>query len=447
MGLDEAVMMRSFPTVSLRRRAVRMAVAALVASLAAAAFAVPVTAADSDAVVFSRDVAPILMRHCVGCHRPGEIAPMSLLTYRETRPWARSIRRVVVNGEMPPWFASPEHGVWANDARLGKDEIETIVAWVDGGARAGDPALMPEPPRFRDGWQVGEPDYVIELPPVTVPANGPDLVPTQLVRLDIPERRWVRAVEFQPGDRTVNHHQIVFRGGFGGTDSPGGEERPVDDRQRGEAGAVDVNIFAVWAAGAAPTVFPDGAGRWVDPGGLLMINQHYHPNGDSERTDRTRIGLYFGEGPLEIEVEAIFASRMDFTIPAGAPNHRIVTRHELGNDSRIVSYFPHMHMRGRAMSFIAVYPDGSREVLLDVPDFDFDWQLFYYPEAPNLLPAGSVVEVVAHYDNSAANPDNPDPNRDVGFGFRSTDEMMVGIFELIEVGPGEGAESAATGGR
>ena len=409
--------------------------------VAAAAMSVPAGAAEGDPVLFSRDVAPILMRHCVDCHRPGEIAPMSLLTYREARPWARSIRRVVLSGEMPPWFASPEHGVWANDARLSKKEVETIAAWVDGGARAGDPTLMPEPPQFRDGWQVGEPDYVIELPPVTVPATGPDLVPNPLVRLDIPERRWVRAVEFLPGDRTVNHHQVAFMGGFGGLGSGKEQERPG-----GEAGGVDLEILGIWAVGASPTVFPDGAGRWVNPGAMLVINQHYHPNGDSERTDRTRIGLYFGEGPLEVEVEAILASRMDFTIPAGATNHRIEARHELSADSRIVSYFPHMHLRGKAMSFTAVFPDGSREVLLEVPEYDFDWQLFYYPESPTLLPAGSAVEVVAHYDNSTANPVNPDPNRDVGFGFQSTDEMMVGIFELIEVGPGEAAKSAATGG-
>ncbi len=442
-------MMRSFPTVPRRRRVARIAATALAVSCSAAGLGLPAAAAedgDAGAPVFSRDVAPILMRHCVGCHRPGEVAPMSLLTYQEARPWARSIRRVVASGEMPPWFANPEHGAWANDARLSREEIETIVAWVDGGAEAGDPALMPEPPRFRNGWQVGEPDYVIELPPVTVPATGPDMAPNPIVRLDIPERRWLRAVEFQPGDRTVNHHQVAFMGGFGSLGGGAGQERQGGGQPGGNAGGVGLRILGIWAVGAAPTVFPDGAGRWVNPGDMLVINQHYHPNGESERTDTTRIGLYFGEGPLEVEVEAILASRMDFTIPAGAPNHRIVARHELGADSRIVSYFPHMHMRGTSMSFTALHPDGGREVLLDVPEYDFDWQLFYYPEAPSVLPAGTVVEVVAHYDNSAANPGNPDPTRDVGFGFQSTDEMMVGIFELIELGPGEASESPPTGG-
>ena len=432
-----------------------MPIRAVIVLLCAAGFAVTAVAAVApadEAVVFSRDVAPILMRHCVVCHRPGEIAPMSLLTHDEARPWARSIRRVVASGEMPPWFANPEHGAWANDARLSEEERETIVAWVDGGAPPGDPALMPEAPRFNDGWQLGEPDHVIELPPVTVPATGPDLAPSQLVRLNLPERRWLRAVEFRPGDRTVNHHQIAFAGGFAGVGAASGQQgagqgASGDRPPPGEAPAVGVEIFAVWAVGAAPTVFPNGAGRWVEPGALLMINQHYHPNGESERTDTTRIGLFFGDGPLEVEVEAVLAGRMDFTIPAGAPDHRIEARYELTNDSRIVSYFPHMHMRGRSMSFTAVLPDGSREVLLDVPEYDFDWQLFYYPQAPKRLPAGTVVEVVAHYDNSSDNPDNPDPTRDVGFGFQSTDEMMVGIFELIEVGPEEDADSAGTGGK
>lgn len=405
----------------------------------ALAFSVPAAAVDADPVVFSTDVGPILMKHCVGCHRPGEIAPMSLLTYRDARPWARSIQRVVVNGEMPPWFASPEHGKWANDARLSRKEIDTIVAWVEGGAKPGDPAAMPEPPEFTEGWQLGEPDYVIELPEVTVPADGPDLFPNQFVRIDIPERRWVRAVEFRPGDRTVNHHQVAFIINPNQAANVRGETDAVEDDGR-------FNVLAIWAAGTAPTVFPEGAGRWVEPGELLVMNQHYHPNGRAETRDRTRIGLFFGEGEMDAEISAILAGTTRFVIPAGVPEHRLEARHEVQSDSKIVSYFPHMHMRGKEMSFTAVYPDGSRELLLDVPQYDFDWQLFYYPEEPKLLPAGSVIEIVALYDNSADNPDNPDPTRDVGFGLESTDEMMFGIFELIELGSEESAESTATGG-
>ena len=435
-------MLRSLPVVAFPGRTAPRVLVAGALVMAVGAIAGPAAAADADAVFFSSDVAPILMRHCVGCHRPGEIAPMSLLTYREARPWARSIQRAVESRQMPPWFASAEHGKWANDARLNQVEIDTIVAWVEGGAKPGDPAAMPEPPEFTEGWQLGEPDYVIELPDVTVPADGPDLFPNQFVRLALPERRWVRAVEIRPSDRTVNHHQVAFM------------VNPNRGRQaaniRGETDGVEddgrFNVLAVWAAGTAPTVFPDGAGRWVEPGEFLVLNQHYHPNGESERTDRTRIGLFFGEGEMDAEISAILAGTTAFRIPAGAANHRLEARQEIRTDSHIVSYFPHMHMRGKKMTFSAVYPDGRREILLDVPQYDFDWQLFYYPEEPKFMPAGSSVEIVALYDNSADNPNNPDPNRDVGFGLQSTDEMMFGVFELIEVGPDEAAKSAATGG-
>lgn len=436
-------MQRSLAADSFLRRAIRNGLVTGALAVASSMVAGPAAgAADDDQTVFSSDVAPILMRHCVACHRPGEIAPMSLLTYREARPWARSIQRVVASGQMPPWFASSEHGNWANDARLSQEEIHTMVSWVEGGAKPGDLARMPEPPVFTEGWQLGEPDYVIELPEVTVPADGPDLFPNQFVRLDIPERRWVRAVEFRAGDSTVNHHQVAFM------INPNQESEAAN--VRGETDAVEddgrFNVLAIWAAGTAPTVFPDGAGRWVEPGEFLVMNQHYHPNGKNQTTDRTRIGLFFGEGEMESEISAILAGTTDFVIPAGASSHRLEARHEITTDSRIVSYFPHMHMRGRQMLFTAVYPDGRREILLDVPEYDFDWQLFYYPEEPKLLPAGSAIEIVALYDNSADNPDNPDPGRDVGFGLESTDEMMFGIFELIEVGPDEAAKSAATGG-
>ena len=401
-----------------------------------------------EAVVFTSDVAPILMRHCVKCHRPGEIAPMSLLTWREARPWARSIQRVVVNREMPPWLANPEHGTWANDARLSQEEVDTIVSWVEGGAKRGDSAQMPEPPVFTEGWQLGEPDYVIELPAVTVPAEGPDVFRDPIVRIDLPERRWVRAVEFRPGDREVSHHQGAFMVDLAGLMAGGGGEAQALTVGPGAISPVDneghFNVLGLWAPGIAPIVFPEGTGRWVEPGTTLILNQHFHPNGKSERVDRTRIGLFFGEGELEAEVLAVLAGPMQLEIPAGAPNHRIDFRYELKKDSQIVSYLPHMHLRGKQMSFTAIHADGRREILLDVPEFDFNWQTFYYPEEPKLLTRGTVIEVVAHFDNSANNPANPDPHQDVGWGLDATDEMMFGVFELIEVGA-ETAHSAWTG--
>ncbi len=385
-------------------------------------------------VTFSRDVAPILNQHCVRCHRPGEIGPMSLAAYREARPWARSIQRAVTSRSMPPWFAERSVGEWANDPSLSEEEISTIVAWVDGGARAGDPASMPEPPGFTEGWQLGEPDYVIELPTVTVPADGPDLFLNQVVTLDIPERRWIRAVEFRPGAPRVNHHQLAFKADFRGMVEDG---VPLAPREalRG-SGSVDgrgyFNVLAMWGAGTAPTEFPEGAGRWVEPGDAVVMNQHYHPSGE-EQIDQTLIGLHFGQGEMHSEIQAVIAGEMDFLIPAGAANHRVAYRHEIARDSMVVSYLPHMHLRGKRMSYTAHYADGDTELLLDVPEYDFNWQLFYYPEKPKLLPAGTIIEIVAHYDNSAANPNNPDPTRDVGFGLQSTDEMMFGFFELVEV--------------
>ena len=391
------------------------------------ALSMPAWSAAADEVVYTRDVAPILLRSCAQCHRPGEIAPMSLLSYAETRPWAKSIQKAVTSREMPPWFADEAHGTFANDPSLSAGEIQTINRWVLAGAPEGDPTLMPELPVFTEGWQLGEPDYIFELPTVEVPADGPDLLPNPIVKLEVPERRWVRAVEVRPGDPEVNHHQVIFMSDF----------RSQQENER-------FNILAVWAAGTAPVVFPEGTGRWVKPGDMLVVNQHYHPNGKEARTDTTRVGLYFGEGEPDSVITAILAGSMDFNIPAGESDWELRATHTMKKESDIISYFPHMHLRGKAMEFIAHYPDGEQETLINVPGYDFDWQLFYYLEEPKRLPAGTEIEIIARYDNSADNPDNPDPTRDVGFGLKTTDEMMFGVFEFIEVGDEEAAPATGS---
>lgn len=363
-------------------------------------------------VTFTSDVAPILFENCLTCHRPGEVAPMSLSTFEEARPWAKSIKEKVASRAMPPWFANPEHGTFANDASLTDDEIATIVAWVDQGAKRGDPSAMPELPEFTSGWQLGEPDFIVDLPEVKIPAEGDDYFPDLELTMDIPEKRWVRAVEVRPGNREVAHHIVLFSTGGG----------------MGDNGFFDV--LAVWAVGTPPTEFPEGMGRWVYPGQRITTNMHYHPSGQAA-TDQSRIGLYFGEGGLKKEINAALAGTMTFNVPAGAPNHPVSASYIVDQDIRVVSYFPHMHLRGKSMRLTAAYPDGRSEVLLDVPEYSFDWQLFYYPEEPYFMPAGTRVDILAHFDNSAENPNNPDPTRDVGFGLQSTDEMMFGMFEFI----------------
>ena len=276
----------------------------------------------------------------------------------------------------------------------------TITRWVDAGAPQGNPADLPELPTFNDGWQLGEPDLIARLDDVTVPADGPDYYPDLSYTLDIPEKRWIRAIEVKPDNRKVAHHSVIFTGS-------GGAEG------NGRSGFFEV--LAVWSVGTNPHEFPDGMGRWVYPGQTWDINAHYHPSG-TEETDRTEIGLYWGEGELQKEVIAALAGTVAFEIPANAANHEIRSSYIIDQDVSVISYFPHMHYRGKDMDLIANFPNGESRSLINIPKYDFDWQLFYYPAKPVPLPAGTRLDIIAHYDNSAANPKNPDPNKDVGFG-------------------------------
>lgn len=343
---------------------------------------------------------------------------MALRTFDEVRPWARSIKQKVASRAMPPWFADPAHGTFANDPRLSQAQIDTIVRWVDAGAPRGNPAAEPKLPAFTDGWQLGEPDYIVTLPVVNIPAEGRDYFPTPNLRLDLPEDRWIRALEIRPGNREVTHHSVIFTTGGGGL--------------AGTSGFFDV--LGVWAVGTPPTVYPDGTGRWVRKGQQLRTNLHYHPNGTA-MTDQTRIGLYWGKGELKKEVASALIGDIGFRIPPREKNHELRSVYIVDQDVSVVSYFPHMHLRGKDMKMTATLPDGRTQTLLNVPAYDFNWQLFYYPKERVSLPRGTRVDVVAHYDNSADNKNNPDPDRAVTFGEQSTDEMMFGLFEFT---PDEG---------
>ena len=366
------------------------------------------------AVTFAKDVAPIMHAHCITCHRPGEVAPMALRTYDEVRPWARAIKQKVVARQMPPWFADPAHGTFANDARLSPQQIDTIARWVDAGAPRGNPKEEPKPPVYTDGWQLGEPDHIITLPIVNIPAEGKDYFPTPNLTLDIPEDRWVRAVEIRPSNREVTHHSVIFTTGAGPMVGAGGV----------------FDVLGVWAVGTPPMVYPEGTGRWLRKGQQLRTNLHYHPNG-KPAIDQTRVGIYWGKGELKKEVASGLAGDLTFRIPPRAKNYEMRSVYIVDQDINVVSFFPHMHLRGKDMTMTATLPDGRKRTLLSVPAYDFNWQLFYYPKERVSLPRGTRVDLIAHYDNSADNPNNPDPEKAVTFGEQSTDEMMFGMFEFV----------------
>jgi mono/diheme cytochrome c family protein len=373
----------------------------------------PLLAAAGDTVpTYSRDVAPILNESCVSCHRPNQIGPMSLQSYEEVRPWAKSVARNVENGEMPPWHADPEFGRFANDRSLEPAEVDAIVRWAANGAPEGDPAdLPPQPELPTDEWLLGEPDLIVTLDEVQVPAGKTDLFPKLVGKVMLPEDRWIRAVEIMPGNRKVVHHVISFQ--VKGFDV---------DPQGGWIGA--------WAAGTDPMVFPEGTGRLLEKGANILADMHYHP-ADTDEVDQTRIGLHFHGGEVGKELVNVWINNDGFEIPAGEANHEVRASYTFWQGGKIMGLIPHMHYRGRDFSFTANYPDGSSEVLLRVPRWDFNWQTSYQLAEPISVPAGTRVETVAHYDNSTANPDNPDPKRDVGFGLESYDEMMIGFVDFV----------------
>ncbi|MGH9173876.1 MAG: redoxin domain-containing protein, partial [Vicinamibacterales bacterium] len=335
---------------------------------------------------------------------------MALRTFEEARPWARAIKEQVVSRKMPPWFATRGVGHFANDPSLADEEIATIAGWVDSGAPHGDPGDMPTPPRFSAGWQLGEPDYIIDLPRVEVAADGGDSFPSFTVTLDLPRDRWVRAIEIQPSNREVAHHASLLT--IGGTNGSGGGQ------------------FAGRAVGTPPIVYPDGTGRWVRKGQLLRADLHYHSNGTAT-TDQTRVGLYFGHGELKKEVVAALVGNQMFEIPPHANNHEVRAGYIVDQDITLLWLAAHMHLRGKDMAVTAYFPDGRRQALLDVGAYDFNWQLSYYPKEQIALPRGTRIEVVAHYDNSTANRQNPDPTRAIAFGLGVTDEMMYSPFEFV----------------
>jgi len=396
------------------------------------------------APTFYRDVLPVLQQKCQNCHRKGEAAPMPLTAYDEVRPWARAIREAVLTRRMPPWFADPHHGEFTNDSRLTAQESGTLVAWVDAGSPEGAPKDAPPTREFVEGWTIGTPDVVYELPAdFAVPASG--TVPYMLfvVPTGFKEDKWIEKIEIRPGNRSVVHHAVLQVRAPGTKyimDAQPGVpfEAPLDpvktgeDRGEGEFGFLPgegVEAVAVFVPGGAGNPGAPGCARLVKAGSDFIFEMHYTLNG-KPAIDRTRVGIIFSRTPPVRRVINALIVNERLRIPPGAANHASHARIRLHQDVEITSLMPHMHLRGKAFTFRAIYPDGSEEILLDVPSYDFNWQLTYYLKTPKRLPVGSFLECVAHYDNSPNNPFNPDSSKEVRWGNQTWEEMLIGFVDF-----------------
>jgi hypothetical protein len=364
-------------------------------------------------VTYAKDIAPILQKHCVNCHREGQIAPFALTEYADVAAWADTMLEVIDDGRMPPWHANPAHGVFYNDSRMLDDAKALFRQWVRSGAPEGDPADAPTLPEFKDDWQLPEPRTVYRMPePYEVPATG--TVQYQYFYFDphFTEDKWVYAAEARPGNREVVHHLILFY-------LPPGQERfrPEDPL---------FNAVAAFAPGMPAIVGLEGYAARIPAGSKLIFQVHYTPNGTAT-TDQSEAALCFADpAKVEKEVRITAGFNFRFLIPPGAPDYMVTQKLEITRDSLMYTITPHMHYRGKSFKFTARYPDGGQEVLLDVPRYDFNWQNIYLLKEPKLLPSGTVIDMEAHYDNSADNPLNPDPTMAVHWGDQTWEEMMLG---------------------
>jgi hypothetical protein len=389
-------------------------------------------------VTFSKDVAAILERNCQGCHRPGEAAPFSLLTYQDARPWAKAMKEAVRLKKMPPWFADPHYGRFSNDRSMSQKDADTIADWADAGAPQGDPKDLPPALRFEEGWSIPKPDLVIQ-PPMAfqIPASGTVEYQKIILPSGFTEDKWVQFAEARPGDRARIHHMILY------IREP--ESHWLRDEKPGvffvapkppEGAAVDTSAlpsdFLVgYAPGQPPEIMPPGQAKLIKAGSDLVLEIHYTTNGTAATDHGSKFGLVFARETPKERVLTLSATNGKFKIPAGDANYRVDSEFELGTAVRLASLHPHMHGRGKDFEYRVVYPSGETQTLLRVPRYDWHWQLWYNLTQPIELPKGAKIECTAHFDNSPNNPDNADPTKDVVWGDQSWDEMMVGFFNLV----------------
>ncbi len=369
---------------------------------------------DRGEITFAKHVAHIIQERCAECHHAGTAAPFSLLNYSDARNWSEMIKETVVQRRMPPWNADPRYGKFSNDLRMTDDEIDTLVAWIDNGAPLGEMSDLPEPREFEEGWTIGKPDVILKMPrEYTVKAKGTVSYQYFVTPTNFKEDVWIQAAEARPGNRAVVHHIIAFY------------RDPTTKRKRGLPAIVGT------APGEEPMIWPQGIGLKVPAGSEIVWQMHYTPTGKVEK-DRSEVGLIFCKEPPKRVAKSKAAINFLFKIKPGESNKRVVSSTRFSKDVELLSLMPHMHLRGKDFQYRAHYPDGKTEILLNVPTYDFNWQHRYRFAKPFLIPGGTKIECIAHFDNSAENPANPDSTKSVRWGDQTWEEMMIGFMNYVE---------------
>jgi hypothetical protein len=406
--------------------------------------AVPSPQAGAPPPTFYENVLPILQQHCQSCHRTGEIAPMPLVTYAQTRRFAAEIKHNVTRRIMPPWFADPCCGHFSNDPSLTAQEISTLAAWADAGAPAGNPRDAPPPRRWVTGWLIPQPDVIVQMPaPVSLPATGDveytyEIVPTHFTRDE-----WVQLSEIRPSSRANVHHAVVY---VRPPNSKWLAHAPIgvpftastltDPQDRRDAKWTDADILLVYAPGSSPDNWPAGMAKFIPAGSDLVFQMHYITK-SRPATDQTSIGLVFAKQPPAQRVLTLQLTNDWFVIPPNDPDYRAEVHGTIPNDCLLLSFFPHMHLRGKEFEYNIIHPNGTpggplheaTETLLRV-NYNFYWQLSYRLSQPLFLKAGTELQAVAWFDNSKNNTHNPDPAVAVRWGDQTYDEMLVGFFDV-----------------
>jgi hypothetical protein len=424
-------------------------------------------------LTFNRDIAPILEKNCAGCHRPNDMAPFSVLSYKDVQPWIPLLREQVKTRQMPPWHADSRFGDFSNNLQLAQKDIDAIVTWVDQGAKEGDKKDLASVPGDTRGWSIGKPDQILMMSEdYVIEPGAPDTYVYVTFRVRFSEDRWIQAAEILPGNRHVVHHVIAHvlppqpSAGF---QDIGGEaidqaamsmfykqgsltrvkmDAPVIDdganvpnggavyppRPAGEDSGQFSSLLAAYAPGKGPDVYPAGMAKRVRAGSIIILQIHYssfHGALHSAERDRTSLGLVFARQPPEKRVVTLTIPNHFFKIPAGAASHQVTAAYTFTRDVQLIDYMPHMHLRGKDMKYEVIYPNGKRETLLWVPRFNFNWQIVYRLREPIKIPRGTRMIITAHFDNSSRNKYNPDQTKAVRWGDPTYDEMMIAWLDYV----------------